>query len=53
MNLDENLKVKIPIHGKGPFAFKLRKDDESIPQSDCKIRVNENDGTVVFVLPSN
>ena len=47
----ENLKVKLPIIGKGPFSFKLKKDGEEMPMSN-KIKVNECDGIVSLVLPN-
>ena len=53
VNLGESLKVKFSIIGKGPFTFKLKKDGELLPDSECKIKINELDGTVILTLPSN
>ena len=48
----ETLKVKIPITGKGPFSFKLKKDGVPISPNDMKFKVNEFDGTVTATLPN-
>ncbi|CAM4765861.1 unnamed protein product [Rotaria magnacalcarata] len=48
--LGETLKVKIPINGKGPFTFKVKKDDESLPDND-RIRVQEFDDFIVVTIP--
>ena len=48
--MGDTVKVKIPIIGKGPFNFKLKKDDQ--PVDDKRIRVNEADGTVTLTIPS-
>lgn len=49
VNLDETLKVKIPIVGKGPFTVSVKKDGEDAPAERYKI--NELDGTVTFTIP--
>jgi hypothetical protein len=49
-DLDETVKIKIPISGKGPFDFKLIKDDGSVDES--RIKINEIEGTVTITLPS-
>ena len=48
--LDETVKVKIPISGKGPFDLKLTKDD--LPIDAGKVKVNEVDGTITITIPS-
>jgi hypothetical protein len=40
--LGDTLKVKIPISGKGPFTFKVKKDDQSLPNDD-RVRIQEYD----------
>ena len=47
----ETLKMKVPISGKGPFEFKLKKDGVALPEG-VKFKVNENDGTVTLTLPN-
>lgn len=44
------MKVKIPITGKGPFTFKVKKDDESLPDND-RVRVQEFDDFIVVTIP--
>ncbi len=46
----DTIKIKIPISGKGPFGFKLKKDDEPVDSS--RVRINEVDGVVTVTLPS-
>ena len=48
--LEETVKVKIPISGKGPFELKLNKDD--VPIDASKIKVSESDGTITIIIPS-
>ncbi len=47
----ETLKLKVPISGKGPFEFKLKKDGVTLPEG-AKFKVNENDGTVSLTMPN-
>ena len=48
--LGETLKVKIPISGKGPFTFKIKKNDEPLADSD-HVRVQEFDDYIVVTIP--
>jgi hypothetical protein len=48
--LGETLKVKIPITGKGPFTFKVKKDDQSLPDDD-RVRVQEYDDFIIVTIP--
>ncbi len=48
--LGETLKVKIPINGKGPFTFKLKKDDRPLADSD-RVRIQEYDDCIVVTIP--
>lgn len=50
MPLGETLKLKIPINGKGPFTFKVKKDDQSPVDSD-RIRVQEHDDYIMVTIP--
>ncbi|CAF0846330.1 unnamed protein product [Brachionus calyciflorus] len=53
VGLDETLKVKIPIVGKGPFNVALKKDGEEVPADSADhYKVSELDGTVTFTIPS-
>lgn len=48
--LGETLKVKIPINGKGPFTFKVKKNDEPLADSD-RVRIQEFDDFIVVTIP--
>jgi hypothetical protein len=48
--LGDTLKIKIPISGKGPFTFKVKKDDGSLVDSD-RVRVQEFDDFIVVTIP--
>ncbi|CAF1142161.1 unnamed protein product [Rotaria sordida] len=48
--LGDTLKLKIPIQGKGPFTFKVKKDDETLPDND-RVRVHEYDDFIVVTIP--
>jgi hypothetical protein len=48
--LGDTLKVKIPINGKGPFTFKLKKDDQPLADSD-RVRIQEYDDCIVVTIP--
>lgn len=48
--LGDTLKVKIPIIGKGPFTFKVKKDDQTLPDND-HVRVQELDDCIVVTIP--
>lgn len=50
--MDETLKIKIPVIGKGPFTVKLKKDDADASDMSDKYRLNEIDGTVTFTILS-
>ena len=50
VQLGDTLKVKIPISGKGPFAFKVKKNDEPLADSD-RVRVQEFDDYIVVTIP--
>jgi hypothetical protein len=50
VQLGETLKVKIPITGKGPYTFKLKKDDQSLADND-RVRVQEFDDFIVVTIP--
>ncbi|CAF0817484.1 unnamed protein product, partial [Didymodactylos carnosus] len=51
VKLGDTLKVKIPINGKGPYTFKVKKDDQTIPDSDKRVRVQEFDDYIVMTIP--
>jgi hypothetical protein len=51
VQLGDTLKVKIPINGKGPFTFKVKKDDQPLSDSD-RVRVQEFDDFIVVTIPS-
>ncbi|RNA37420.1 twitchin-like isoform X7, partial [Brachionus plicatilis] len=53
VGIDETLKVKIPVVGKGPFSLALKKDDEEIKVGDSgdQYKISELDGTVTFTIP--
>lgn len=42
--------MKIPISGKGPFNFKVKKNDEPLADSD-RVRVQEFDDYIVVTIP--
>ncbi len=44
------VKIKIPISGKGPFSFKLKRNDEPVDAS--RVRISEIDGLVTITIPS-
>ena len=46
--LGDTLKVKIPISGKGPYTFKVKKDDQSPADN---VRVQEHDDFIVVTIP--
>lgn len=48
--LGDTLKVKIPISGKGPFSFKIKKNDQPLEDSD-RVRVQEYDDYIVVTIP--
>jgi len=50
VTLGDTLKVKIPISGKGPYSFKVKKDDQSLPDSD-RVRVQEFDDYILVTIP--
>ena len=50
VQLGETLKVKIPISGKGPFTFKVKKDDQSLADGD-HVRVQEFDDYIIVTIP--
>jgi len=50
VQLGDTLKVKIPVNGKGPFTFKVKKDDQSLADND-RIRVQEYDDFIVVTIP--
>lgn len=50
VQLGDTLKVKIPISGKGPYSFKVKKDDQSLPDSD-RVRVQEFDDYILVTIP--
>lgn len=50
VQLGDTLKVKIPITGKGPFTFKVKKDNEPLADDD-RVRVQEFDDFIVVTIP--
>ena len=52
VQLGDTLKVKIPISGKGPFTFKIKKDDEPLSNSD-HVRVQEFDDYILVTIPGS
>lgn len=48
----ENLKLKLPINGRGPFKYKLHKNGLELNDLEMsRLRINELDGTLTLVLP--
>lgn len=52
VGLEETLKIKIPIIGKGPFTVKLKREDAEAEDLGNRYKINELDGTVTFTLSS-
>ncbi len=50
VQLGDTLKIKIPISGKGPFTFKVKKDDQSLADNN-RVRVQEYDDFIVVTIP--
>ena len=50
--LGDTLKVKIPISGKGPYTFKVKKDDQS-PVDNDRVRIQEHDDHIVVTIPGS
>jgi hypothetical protein len=48
--LGDTVKVKIPIIGKGPFTFKVKKDDQPLAGNN-QVRVQEYDDYIVLTIP--
>lgn len=49
----ENLKIKIPISGKGPFSLNLKKDGSDLDAgTQARFKLNEIDGNVIINLSS-
>ncbi len=48
--MGDTLKVKIPIIGKGPFTFKVKKDDQPLVDNN-QVRVQEYDDYIVLTIP--
>ncbi len=49
----ENLKFKLPLIGKGPFSYKLKRNGVDLPDSENRFKINDLDGTLIISLPSN
>ena len=49
VEVGEQLKLKIPISGTGPFEVKVKKDNRELPESD-RFKVTPFDDYVVMVL---
>ena len=49
----ENFKLKLPLIGKGPFSYKLKRNGVDIPDSENRFKINDLDGTLIISLPSN
>ncbi len=47
--LGDTLKVKIPMNGKGPFTFKVKKDDQPLAGNN-QVRVQEYDDYIVLTI---
>jgi hypothetical protein len=52
VQLGDTLKVKIPITGKGPFTFKVKKDDQPLADND-RVRIQEYDDFIVVTIPGS
>ncbi|CAF1688786.1 unnamed protein product, partial [Adineta ricciae] len=50
IHLGETLKVKIPISGKGPFSFKVKKNDQPL-EDDDRVRIQEHDDCIIVTIP--
>ena len=42
--------MKIPVTGKGPFAYKIKKDGEILSEQTRNMKINEIDGLVTLTL---
>jgi hypothetical protein len=49
VQLGDTLKVKIPIIGKGPFSFKVKRDDDALVNSD-HMRIQEYDDHILVTI---
>ncbi|CAF1005403.1 unnamed protein product [Adineta steineri] len=50
VSLGDTLKVEMPINGKDPFTFKLKKDDQSLIDDD-RVRIQEYDDYIADRIP--
>jgi len=48
--LGDTLKLKIPINGKGPFTFKVKKDDQPLDDNN-RVRIQEYDDYILVTIP--
>ena len=49
--MEDTLIVKVPVIGKGPFTFKVKKDDQSLPDAD-RVHAQEYDDIIAITIPS-
>lgn len=52
MELGEQLKIKIPYSGTGPFDVKLRKDNHDVPESD-RVKMTPFDDYMILIIKGN
>ncbi len=48
--MGDTLKLKIPINGKGPFTFKVKKDDQPLDDNN-RVRIQEYDDYILVTIP--
>jgi len=49
VHLGDTLKLKIPISGKGPFSFKVKKGDQAVTDND-RLKIQEFDDYILVTL---
>lgn len=52
VELGEQLKIKIPYTGTGPFDVKLKKDNQDVPESD-KVKITPFDDYIILMIKGN
>ena len=46
----ENMKVKVPFSGDGPFKFKVRKNGKDVPTSNDRVKFTPFDDYVILQI---
>lgn len=52
VEVGEQLKIKIPYSGSGPFDVKLKKDNRDVPESN-RIKITPFDDYLILVIKGN